>query len=139
MSTWTTEAKRRWDNIAADKQALIRDNVWCSHCGKLRRVEIDGGTISADDLIITGTCTVCGHRTARLLEGEPHPHTADDALPLRPGEAVIWLKRLPGGPYVVPIAATVVAITPKRVKILADDDGQIVTRFVPVESLQRKT
>ncbi len=55
------------------------------------------------------------------------------------GDQVIWLKRIPGGPYVYPVAATVLAITPKRIKLEADDDGQIVIRYVPPESLQPRT
>lgn len=55
------------------------------------------------------------------------------------GDKVVWLKRIPGGDYVYPVRATVLAITAKRVKIEADDDGQIVVRYVPPESLQRKS
>ena len=55
------------------------------------------------------------------------------------GEKVIWLKRIPGGDHVYPVSATVLAVTAKRVKIEADDDGQIVVRYVPPESLQRKS
>jgi len=35
-----------------------------------------------------------------------------------------------------PIKVTVLAVTPKRVKVAGDDDGRYVTRFVPPESLQ---
>lgn len=55
----------------------------------------------------------------------------------KPGEKVIWLKRLPGGPYVFPVKATVMEVTAKRVRIEADDDGEVVIRYVPPESLQR--
>lgn len=55
------------------------------------------------------------------------------------GDKVIWLKRIPGGDYVYPVSATVLAVTAKRVKIEADDDGQIVVRYVPPESLQHKS
>jgi hypothetical protein len=54
------------------------------------------------------------------------------------GEQVIWLKRIPGGDYVYPVSAKVLAVTAKRVKIEADDDGEIVIRHVPPESLQRR-
>lgn len=53
-----------------------------------------------------------------------------------PGDKVIWLKRIPGGDYAYPVSAKVLATTAKRVKIEADDDGQIVVRYVPPESLQ---
>ncbi len=57
--------------------------------------------------------------------------------PFQVGEQVIWLKRIPGGDYVYPVAAKVLAVTAKRVKIEADDDGEIVIRHVPPASLQR--
>ncbi len=56
----------------------------------------------------------------------------------KPGEKVTWLKRIPGGDYVYPVSATVLDSTAKRLKIEADDDGQIVIRYVPPESLQRR-
>ena len=55
------------------------------------------------------------------------------------GDKVTWLKRIPGGDYVYPVSATVLAVTAKRIKIEADDDGQIVVRYVPPESLQSKS
>ena len=54
---------------------------------------------------------------------------------LQPGDKVIWGKRIPGGDSVYPVQATVLALTEKRVKIEADDDGDIVIRYVPPESL----
>ena len=58
--------------------------------------------------------------------------------PFQVGEQVIWLKRIPGGDYVYPVAAKVLAVTAKRVKIEADDDGEIVIRHVPSASLQHQ-
>ena len=54
----------------------------------------------------------------------------------QPGDVAIWWKRIPGGPYVYPIKVTVLAVTPKRVKVAGDDDGTYVTRFVPPARLQ---
>ena len=54
----------------------------------------------------------------------------------QPGDVAIWWKRIPGGLYRYPINVTVLAVTPKRVKVAGDDDGRYVTRFVPPESLQ---
>ncbi len=54
----------------------------------------------------------------------------------QPGDVAIWWKHIPGGPYVYPIKVTVLAVTPKRVKVAGDDDGTYVTRFVAPESLQ---
>ena len=57
---------------------------------------------------------------------------------LQPGDKVTWWKRMAGGDYVYPVQATVLALTEKRVKVEADDDGEIVIRHVPPESLQRQ-
>ena len=56
----------------------------------------------------------------------------------RPGDKVVWLKRIPGGPYVYPVSAIVREVTAKRIKIEADDDGQRIIRSVLAESLQRR-
>ena len=69
---------------------------------------------------------------ARVLEGAPESET------LQPGDKVTWWKRIPGGDYVYPVQATVLTLTEKRVKIEADDDGKIVIRYVPPQSLQRQ-
>jgi hypothetical protein len=55
---------------------------------------------------------------------------------LQPGDKVIWLQRMAGGDYVSPVQATVLALTAKRVQIEADDDGRVVVRYVPPQSLQ---
>lgn len=55
----------------------------------------------------------------------------------KPGDRVIWWKRIPGGPYVYPVPATVLKVTAKRVQIEGDDDGRIVVRYVPPTSLQK--
>jgi len=67
-----------------------------------------------------------------VLEG------ASENAALKPGDRVIWWKRIPDGDYVYPVQATVLALTAKRVKIEADDNGQIGIRYVPPESLQRQ-
>ena len=54
----------------------------------------------------------------------------------KPGDTVIWWKRIPGGEYAYPVKAKILAITKKRVKIEADDDGREVIRYVPAQSLQ---
>jgi hypothetical protein len=74
----------------------------------------------------------CRGKVARVLEGPP------ENVVLQAGDKVIWWKRIPGGDYVYPVQATVLALTEKRVKIEADDDGDIVIRYVPREILQRQ-
>ena len=57
----------------------------------------------------------------------------------KPGDKVVWLKRIPGGDYVYPVSAVVISVTARRIKIEADDDGRMSIRYVPAESLQRRT
>lgn len=56
----------------------------------------------------------------------------------KPEDTVIWWKRIPGSEYVYPVKATVLDITGKRVKIEAEDEGQIVTRYVKPQNLQKQ-
>lgn len=139
MTQWTPEAQRRWELLPAETQHRILTHVWCPHCSQARPMDLAGGSIIAGDLVLTGTCTVCDHHVARLLEGDGLQSSGDAEPAFQPGEEVIWLKRVPGGPYVIPMTATVIACTAKRIKIVADDDGQMVTRYVPSESLERRT
>jgi hypothetical protein len=90
------------------------------------------GEVHGKSLVLYGMCVTCRGKVARVLEGAP----VSEAL--QPGDKVIWWKRIPGGDYVYPVQATVLALTAKRVKIEADDDGDIVIRYVPPESLQRQ-
>ena len=68
---------------------------------------------------------------------EPYREAESVSEALRPGDKVTWWKRIPGGDYVYPVQATVLALTEKRVKIEADDDGEVAIRYVPLQSLQR--
>jgi hypothetical protein len=60
----------------------------------------------------------------------------------RAGDTVIWLRHAGGG-FVFPVEATVIAVTPKRVTITANDPDEkgegVVTRHVNPASLQPKT
>ena len=90
------------------------------------------GEVHGRSLVLHGTCVNCLGKVARVLEG------ASENAVLKPGDQVIWWKRIPGGDYVYPVQATVLALTAKRVKIEAEDDGDMVIRYVPWESLQRQ-
>src|SRR4051794_25007245 len=63
-----------------------------------------------------------------------------DRHSFQPGEEVIWLKNIGG--FVMPVLATVIAITSKRVTITASDPDEkgegVVTRHVQAASLQPK-
>ncbi len=118
---FTPAAQILWDAIPPHFQERILHNVWCPHCGDMTTMTDFTGEVHGRSLVLRGTCVTCRGKVA-----------------LKPGDRVIWWKRIPGGDYVYPVQATVLAVTAKRVKIEADDDGDIVSRYVPPESLQRQ-
>jgi hypothetical protein len=121
-----------WDAIPSHFQERILYNVWCPHCQDMTTMTDFTREVHGWSLVLRGTCITCRGKVARVLEG-----TSENAA-LKPGDRVIWWKRIPGGDYVYPVQATVLSLMAKRVKIEADDDGDIVIRYVPRESLQRQ-
>jgi hypothetical protein len=130
--SFTPAAQILWDAIPPHFQERVLHNVWCPHCGDMTTITDFNGEVHGKSLVLRGTCVTCRGKVARVLEGPPE-HVA-----LKPGDKVIWWKRIPGGDYVYPVQATVLTSTAKRVKIEADDDGESVIRHVPPESLQRQ-
>ena len=130
--SFTPAAHILWDAIPSHFQERVLHNVWCSHCGDMTTMTDFTGEVHGKSLVLRGTCVNCRGKVARVLEG------ASENAVLKPGDKVVWWKRIPGGDYVYPVQATVLALTAKRVKIEADDDGDIVVRYVPRESLQRQ-
>ena len=129
---FTPAAQILWSAIPQHFQEQVLHNVWCPHCGDMTTMTDFTGEVHGKSLVLRGTCVTCRRKVARVLEG------ASENAVLKPGDRVIWWKRIPGGDYVYPVEATVLALTAKRVKIEADDDGDIVVRYVPRESLQRQ-
>ena len=130
--SFTPAAQILWDAIPSHFQEQVLHNVWCPHCGDMTTMTDFTGEVHGKSLVLQGMCVSCRGKVARVLEG------ASENAALKPGDRVIWWKRIPGGDYVYPVQATVLALTEKRVKIEADDDGDIVVRYVPPESLQRQ-
>ena len=129
---FTPVAQILWDTIPSHIQERILQNVSCPHCDDMTTMTDFTGEVHGRSLVLRGMCVTCRGKVARVLEGAP---VRED---LQPGDKVIWWKRIPGGDYVYPVQATMLALTAKRVKIEADDDGDIVVRYVPLESLQRQ-
>ena len=132
QSPFTPAAQLLWDAIPPHFQERILHNVSCPHCQDMTTMTDFTGEVHGRSLVLRGMCVACRGKVARVLEGVP----VSEAL--QPGDRVIWWKRIPGGDYVYPVQATVLALTSKRVKIEADDDGEIVMRYVPLQSLQRQ-
>jgi hypothetical protein len=128
-SPFTLAAQLLWDAIPQHFQEQVLHNVWCPHCSDMTTITDFTGEVHGRSLVLRGTCMTCRGKVARVLEG------ASENAVLKPGDRVIWWKRIPGGDY-YPIQATVLVLTDKRVKIEADDDGEVVVRYVPRESLQ---
>src|SRR5215510_10968089 len=129
---FTSAAQILWDAIPSHFQERVLQNVWCTHCNDMTTMTDFTGEVHGKSLVLRGTCVNCRGKVARVLEG------ASEHAALKPGDKVIWWKRIPGGDYMYPVQATVLALTAKRVKIEADDDGDIVIRYVPAQSLQRQ-
>jgi hypothetical protein len=130
--SFTPAAQILWDAIPQHFQECILRNVSCPHCDDMTTMTDFTGEVHGKSLVLRGTCVRCHGKVARVLEG------ASENQALKPGDRVIWWKRIPGGDYVYPVQATVLALTEKRVKIAAWDDGERVIRYVPPESLQRQ-
>jgi 8-oxo-dGTP diphosphatase len=120
-------AMHRWEGAMANHEADAL--VWVPFD------EVETFDLDVDRIAIGEYLRVCQAQ-------RQHPAPPGDEAPaheaLQPGDKVTWWKRMAGGDYVSPIQATVLALTAKRVKIEADDDGKIVIRYVPPESLQRQ-
>jgi endogenous inhibitor of DNA gyrase (YacG/DUF329 family) len=67
-NNFTTKASNIWDSISPDKKDLILKNVWCPHCSRVTTMQEYSGKVESGDLILTGKCSTCGKKVARLLE-----------------------------------------------------------------------
>ncbi|WP_249869109.1 hypothetical protein [Oceanobacillus saliphilus] len=67
MSVIDFEAARKWSKIPKDTQALLLNNVFCSHCGETTIVDY---TLHNDEygVLLRGKCKKCRGDVARLVE-----------------------------------------------------------------------
>ena len=130
--SFTPAAQILWNAIPSHFQERILHNVWCPHCRKMTTMTDFTGGVHGKSLVLRGMCATCRGKVARVLEGTP------ENIALKPGDKVLWWRRIPGGDYVYPVQATVLGMTEKRVQIEVDDDGKIGIRYVPLQSLQRR-
>jgi len=110
-SSFTPAAHILWDAIPSHFQERIVHNVWCPHCGDMTTIMDFTGQVHGKSLVLYGSCVTCRGKVARVLEG------ASENAALKPGDRVIWWKRIPGGDYVYPVQATVLTLTAKRVRL----------------------
>ena len=66
---FTPKAYKFWAAIPVEFQQKILAKVFCSHCGVGVPIINYTGAIKDSDLILRGSCAVCGHEVVRILEG----------------------------------------------------------------------
>ena len=69
-NTLTPAAAALWQRIPARAQTKLLANVWCSHCGRAIAIADFRGDVVSGDLVLMGTCPVCGAPVKRLIESE---------------------------------------------------------------------
>ena len=127
--------------LAPEKIELIKGKLLWNDDERLRLLGLLLENVGLDQAVRLGDSRLWREAVA-ALEPPAETETAVEGAgdqgqgTFEPGDTVIWWKRIPGGDYVVPISAIVLGITAKRVKIEADDDGEVVIRHVPPASLQ---
>ena len=58
-----------WAAIPVEIKQKILANVYCSHCRGAVTIVNFTGAVKGGDLVLRGSCAVCGHEVARLVEG----------------------------------------------------------------------
>ena len=61
-------ALKLWEAIPEAHRQQILENVYCSHCREVRRIEDFTGVKEPHDLVLRGFCATCGNVVVRLLE-----------------------------------------------------------------------
>ncbi len=64
----TPSAKKRWEQIPEQMRKKILENVWCSKCRTMVKLQLQEGQMSGRSLVLRGMCKTCGSEAARLVE-----------------------------------------------------------------------
>jgi len=73
LPTFTPGARRFWESLPAGMREMLLGNVYCSGCRKMGGIEEYSGEMAGGgDMVLRGTCPVCGGPVARLVEA-PNP------------------------------------------------------------------
>jgi len=65
---FTTEAAILWGGIPIKIQEKILKNVFCFNCRAVVEIVNYTGIVETGDLILEGSCAVCGKKVVRSLE-----------------------------------------------------------------------
>jgi len=59
-----------WDNISDENKRRILDNAYCAKCSDMTTIKDFTFHPEGKCLVLRGVCAKCGHKVARVLEGE---------------------------------------------------------------------
>jgi len=71
---FTTEAALLWGGIPVEIQKRILKNAFCAKCHVVVELVDYTGTVENGDLVLDGSCAVCGHAAARVVETSQASH-----------------------------------------------------------------
>lgn len=69
LPQFTPKAAERWATVPATIKSQLLANVFCSHCRDVVKIVDYKGTVSSGNLVLDGSCAVCGNGVARVIEG----------------------------------------------------------------------
>ena len=67
---FTPQARKRWESVPNRVREKILESVWCVNCSMGTPMELRAGRMEDECVILDGTCRICGHDVARLIEPE---------------------------------------------------------------------
>jgi hypothetical protein len=65
---FTLQAALLWGTIPVAVQNRILKNAFCAKCNHPVELLDYSGTVDKGDLVLEGSCAVCGHAAARVVE-----------------------------------------------------------------------
>jgi predicted RNA-binding Zn-ribbon protein involved in translation (DUF1610 family) len=65
---FTPAADRTWNRLPGSLRVRLLNNVFCVQCLGGTSMALEGATVTGDDLVLSGTCTTCGHGVTRVVE-----------------------------------------------------------------------
>jgi RNase P subunit RPR2 len=66
---FSPKAAEFWAAIPADARRIILARVFCSNCHRIVSIVDFSASIRNGELLLRGSCAVCGHQVQRLVEG----------------------------------------------------------------------
>ena len=69
LPQFTPKAAELWATIPATTKSQLLANVFCSQCRDAVKIVDFKGTVSRSDLVLDGSCAVCGNGVTRVIEG----------------------------------------------------------------------